>query len=230
MISIKKARGLLVTSIALSSIGLLSGCAWLHMDSVSDTVDYRGNSGSIANLELPPGLTSPIYDPTYTIARPVSAADLPPPTQAAMAANAAGPNAVMMPKANGLSSSLSALKDGNPVLAVSGRYDQVWAKTGQALSRIGMSISSQQYDTGTYTVVSSTAADQEKNKNVISRFMSYLSFKIVDGKEVTGTSYRFIVGDRGEQSLIVVADSTGKPVKAEEASALLNQLKAELAQ
>ena len=65
---------------------------------------------------------------------------------------------------------------------------------------------------------------------MISRFMSYLSFKIVDGKETKGPSYRFIIGDRGEQSLIVVSDEAGKPVKAEEASALLTRLKAELAQ
>lgn len=225
MISSKRARSTLVITFAFSSAVLVSGCSWLKIDSITDTVNYRGNSGSIANLEIPPGLSAPAFDSTYTIQRPVSAADVPPPTQAAIAAGQSG---VIMPTSTGLSSSLSSLKDGNPVLAVAGRYDQVWAKTGQALGRMGLTIASQQYDQGTYAVTAANAVAEDKN--VISRFMSYLSFKIVDGKETKGPSYRFIIGDRGEQSLIVVSDEAGKPVKAEEASALLTRLKAELAQ
>lgn len=224
MISSKKTRGVCFAIVTFSSTALLAGCSWFRVDAVGDTVNYRGNSGSIANLELPPGLTTPIYDPTYTIANPVSAADVPPPTQAAIAANAAGQSA----SSTGLNSALSSLKDGNPVLAVAGRYDQVWAKTGQALGRMGLIIASQQYEQGTYAVTATNAA--EEDKNVINRLMSYLSFKIVNGKESKGPSYRFIIGDRGEQSLIVVSDEAGKPVKAEEASALLTRLKAELAQ
>ncbi len=230
MISNKKTRSILIASAAFSSVFLLSGCSWLKIDSITDTVNYRGNSGSIANLEVPPGLTTPIYDPTYTIAKPVSAADVPPPTQAAIAANTSG-NMVMVPASGGLNSSLSTLKDGNPVLVVDGRYDQVWAKTGQILSRMGFVVSGQQYEQGIYTVSSSESADQEKDKNVISRFMSYLSFKIVDGKKVSNTtSYRFIIAERGEQSLVVVSDEAGAPVKVEQASLLLARLKAELAQ
>lgn len=225
MISSKRARSTLVIAFAVSSAVLVSGCAWLKIDSITDTVNYRGNSSSIANLEIPPGLTAPAFDSTYTIQRPVSASDVPPPTQAAMAAGQTG---VVMPIGTGLNSTLSQLKDGNPVLAVAGRYDQVWAKTGQALGRMGLTLVSQQYEQGIYTVTAANAV--EEDKNVISRFMSYLSFKIVDGKETKGPSYRFIIGDRGEQSLIVVSDETGKPVKAEEANALLTRLKAELAQ
>lgn len=225
MISSKKTRGVCFAIVTFSSTALLAGCSWFRVDAVGDTVNYRGNSGSIANLELPPGLTTPIYDPTYTIAHPVSAADVPPPTQAAIAAGQSGR---VMPNSTGLNSALSSLKDGNPVLAVAGSYDQVWAKTGQALGGMGLTIASQQYEQGTYTVTATNAA--EEDKNVISRLMSYLSFKIVNGKESKGPSYRFIIGDRGEQSLIVVSDEAGKPVKAEEANALLTRLKAELAQ
>lgn len=225
MISSKKTRGIYFAIVTFSSMSLLAGCSWFRIDAVSDTVNYRGNSGSIASLEVPPGLTTPIYDPTYTIARPVSAADVPPPIQAA------GQSTVVVPTGVGLNSSLSSLKDGNPVLAVGGRYDQVWAKTGQALARMGLVVASQQYEQGIYTVsVSDDTAEQEKNRNVISRFMSYLSFKIVDGKPVTAKTYRFIIGDRGEQSLIVVGDAAGAPVKPDEASALLSRLKTELAQ
>lgn len=230
MISNKRVSSTLVVSLAFSSAFLVSGCAWFKVDSVTDTVNYRGNSGSIANLEVPPGLTTPNYDPTYTIQRPVSASDVPPPTQASIAANSAGQNPAASITGQGLSSALSSLKDGNPVLAVAGGYDQVWAKTGQALTRMGLTVSNQQYEQGVYTVTSSDSAEQEKSKNVVSRFMSYLSFKVVDGKEVTSTTYRFVVGDRGEQSLIVVSDVAGQPVKAETASLLLNRLKAELAQ
>ncbi|WP_298612757.1 outer membrane protein assembly factor BamC [uncultured Thiothrix sp.] len=226
MISSKRARSTLVIAFAFSSAVLVSGCSWLKIDSITDTVNYRGNSGSIANLEIPPGLSAPAFDSTYTIQRPVSAADVAPPTQAAIVAGQSG---VVMPNSAGLNASLSSLKDGNPVLAVAGRYDQVWAKTGQALGRMGLTVANQQYEQGIYTVTA-TNAEEEKDKNVISRFMSYLSFKIVDGKETKGTSYRFIIGDRGVQSLIVVSDEAGKPVKAEEASALLTRLKAELAQ
>ncbi|TXH67380.1 MAG: outer membrane protein assembly factor BamC [Thiothrix sp.] len=225
MISSKRARSTLVIAFAVSSAVLVSGCAWLKIDSITDTVNYRGNSSSIANLEIPPGLTAPAFDSTYTIQRPVSASDVPPPTQAAMAAGQTG---VVMPLGTGLNSTLSQLKDGNPVLAVAGRYDQVWAKTGQALGRMGLTLASQQYEQGIYTVTAANSV--EEDKNVISRFMSYLSFKIVDGQETKGPSYRFIIGDRGEQSLIVVSDEAGKPVKAEEANALLTRLKAELAQ
>ena len=231
MISNTKARSTLVASVAFSSIFVLSGCSWLRIDSITDTVNYRSNSGSIANLEVPPGLSAPIYDPTYTIAKPVSAADVPPPTQAAIAANAAGQSAIAMPATAGLNSSLSTLKDGNPVLVVDGRYDQVWAKTGQVLSRLGFAVAGQQYEQGIYTVSSTDNAEQDKNKNVISQFMSYLSFKIVDGKKVGNTTtYRFIIAERGEQSLVVVGDETGAPVKPEQASLLLTRLKAELAQ
>lgn len=225
MISNKKARGTLVVSVAFSSVLLLSGCSWLRIDAISDSVNYRSNSNSIASLEVPPGLTTPIYDPTYTIERPVSAADIPPSTQ-----TVGQTPTVAMPTGGGLSSTLSSLKDGNSVLAVDGRYDQVWAKTGLALGRMGLVVAKQQYEQGIYTVSSSDNAEQEKNKNVISRFMSYLSFKIVDGKPLTAKTYRFIVGDRGEQSLIVVSDAAGAPLKTDEANPLLTRLKVELAQ
>lgn len=225
MISSKRARSTLVVAFAFSSAVLVSGCSWLKIDSVTDTVNYRGNSGSIANLEIPPGLTAPVFDSTYTIQRPVAASEVPPPTQAAINAGQSG---VSMPTGTGFSSVLSRLKDGNPVLAVVGGYDQVWSKTGQSLGRMGLTITSQQYEQGIYAVAVANAVEEEKG--VISRLMSYLSFKILDDDETKGASYRFIIGDRGEQSLIVVSDETGKPVKADEASALLSRLKAELAQ
>ncbi len=225
MISSKRARSTLVIAFAFSSAVWVSGCSWLKIDSITDTVNYRGNSASIANLEIPPGLTAPAFDSTYMIQRPVSASDVPPPTQAAIVAGQSGGGASAK---TGLNSALSSLKDGHPALAVAGRYDQVWAKTGQALERMGLTSTSQQYEQGIYTVVAAKAV--EEDKNVINRFMSYLSFKIVNGKEVKGTSYRFIISDQGEQSLIVVSDEAGKPVKAEEATALLTRLKAELAQ
>lgn len=227
MISSKRAGSKLVATLAFSSIMLLSGCSWLKIDTVADLVDYRGNSSSIASLEIPPGLTAPVYDPSYTIQRPVVAADVPPPNQTV---NTTGQTILAKPAVAGLNSNLANLKDGNPVLAVAGSYDQVWSKTAQALPRIGLTILSQQYEQGTYTVTSTNSAEQEKNKNVISRFMSYLSFKIIDGKEVTTTNYRFVIADRGQKSLIVVSDEAGKPAQAEEASALLARLKAELAQ
>lgn len=225
MISSKRARSTLVVAFAFSSAVLVSGCSWLKIDSVTDTVNYRGNSGSIANLEIPPGLTAPAFDSTYMIQRPVSASDVPPPTQTAIAVGQSGGN---MPMGTGLSSALSRLKDGNPVLAVVGGYDQVWSKTGQSLGRMGLTIASQQYEQGIYTVIAANTVDEDKN--VISRFMSYLNSKIGDGKATEGVRYRFIIGDRGEQSLIVVSDEAGKPVNVEEASALLSRLKAELAQ
>jgi uncharacterized lipoprotein len=226
MISNNKARSVIVASVAFSSVMLLSGCSWLKIDSITDTVNYRGNSGSIASLEVPPGLTTPNYDPTYTIQRPVSAADVPPPTQAAVTANQAP---VTVP-ANGaaLSASLSTLKDGNPALAVAGRYDQVWAKTGMALPRMGLSITSQQYDQGIYTVTSGSTVPQQ-DQGVVSRVMSFFkSFKKED--QASGALYKFIIGDRGEQSLIVVGDASGAPLNANDASSLLARLKAELAQ
>lgn len=225
MISSKRARSTLVVAFAFSSAALVSGCSWLKIDSVTDTVNYRGNSGSIANLEIPPGLTAPAFDSTYMIQQPVSASDVPPPTQTVIAVGQSGGN---MPTGTGLSSALSRLKDGNPVLAVVGGYDQVWSKTGQSLGRMGLTIASQQYEQGIYAVIAANTVDEDKN--VISRFMSYLNSKIGDGKATEGVRYRFIIGDRGEQSLIVVSDEAGKPVNVEEASALLSRLKAELAQ
>lgn len=226
MISSKKARSTSVTVFAFSSAVLVSGCSWLKIDSVTDTVNYRGNSGSIANLEIPPGLTAPAFDSTYTIQRPVSASDVPPPTQTAIAVGQSGGG--IPTGMGGLNSTLSSLKDGNPVLAVEGRYDQVWAKTGQSLGRMGLTIASQQYEQGIYTVIAANTVDEDKN--VVSRFMSYLNSKIGDGKATEGVRYRFIIGDRGEQSLIVVSDEAGKPVNVEEASALLARLKTELSQ
>lgn len=225
MISSKRARNTLVIAFAFSSAALVSGCSWLKIDSVTDTVNYRGNSGSIANLEIPPGLTAPAFDSTYTIQRPVAASDVPPPTQATIAAGQSG---VVISTGTGLSSALSRLKDGNRVLAVVGGYDQVWAKTGQSLGRMGLTITSQQYEQGIYAVTAANTV--EEDKNVISRLMSYLSFKILNNGETESSRYRFIIGDRGEQSLIVVSDAAGKPVKADEASALLSRLKVELAQ
>lgn len=225
MISSKKTRGVCFAIVTFSSTALLAGCSWFRIDAVSDTVNYRGNSGSIASLEVPPGLTTPIYDPSYTIARPVSAADVPPPTQAAVSAGASNPT-LAIPVSGGLDSALSYLKDGNPVLAVAGRYDQVWAKTGVALGRMGLAVTTQQYEQGIYAV---SAASTEPDEGVVDRVVSFIKRFGRDRDQATA-SYRFIIGDRGEQSLIVVSDASGVPVKAEVASALLSRLKVELAQ
>jgi uncharacterized lipoprotein len=56
----------------------------------------------------------------------------------------------------------------------------------------------------------------------------FKSFKKED--QASGALYKFIIGDRGEQSLIVVGDASGAPLNANDASSLLARLKAELAQ
>lgn len=225
MISSKKTRGVCFAIVTFSSTALLAGCSWFRIDAVSDTVNYRGNSGSIASLEVPPGLTTPIFDPTYTIARPVSAVDVPPPTQTAVSAGASN-QVIAMPASGGVDSALSYLKDGNPTLVVAGRYDQVWAKTGIALGRMGLAVTAQQYEQGIYAV---SAASTEPDESVVDRVVSFFK-RFGSDRDQTTTSYRFIIGDRGEQSLIVVSDASGVPVKAEVASALLSRLKVELAQ
>ena len=213
MRSCKQNVAQLFTVLALSSV--LAGCSWLRIDTVSDSVDYRGNSGSIAPLEVPPGLSSPSFDTTYTINKPVSAVEIAQTTQQATVNS--NPANISVP----LSSTLTKLKDGNPVLAVLGRYEQVWSSTGLALGRMGLSLAGQQYDQGVYTV--STKAANKEEQGVLNRLMSF--FK---GEEKSVTTYRFIIGDQGKQSLIVVSDAAGVPLKAEEATALLTQLKSAL--
>lgn len=228
MISRKKSPGVLVVPLLVSVAVVLSGCSWLskfRLDEVSDNVDYRNGSASIGKLELPPGLTAPAFDPTYTVARPLqgsaTATDAPPPAQKAAVGVAVEPAqpSVQAP-AGAMPAVLTQLKDGNPALAVQGTYDQVWVKTGTLLASSGLSVVGQQYEQGIYSVSSVV----KEEKGLVDRMLGF--FKRDDEMQAAGAVYRLVIGDGGDQSLIVVADATGAPLNKADATAILERLKA----
>ena len=56
-------------SVVLSSVLVLSGCSGLDalkVDAVGDTVDYQKSANSVRALSIPPGLSSPGFDSSYT--------------------------------------------------------------------------------------------------------------------------------------------------------------------
>lgn len=211
--------------VGLSSLMLvlalpLSGCAWLsglRVDSVSDSVDYRANSGSVRALEIPPGLSRPNFDSTYQLERVVSAdtaaIDLSKPTHAQTLMSA---DVQPVSSGSGVAAALTQLKDGNPALLVAANYEQAWAQTGAALQRMGLGINSQVYEQGIYVV---SSASVEEDSGLFKRVFSF--FRPSEQSQI----YRLVIADQGEQSLMVVGDSNGDPLPPAQASAFLQSLR-----
>ncbi|HPE62068.1 MAG TPA: outer membrane protein assembly factor BamC [Thiolinea sp.] len=63
-------KTVLYPGVVTAVVAGLSACSYLprlNLDAISDSVDYRSNSNSVASLALPPGLSSPGFDSTYTL-------------------------------------------------------------------------------------------------------------------------------------------------------------------
>ncbi|MCB1621043.1 MAG: outer membrane protein assembly factor BamC [Thiothrix sp.] len=63
-------KTVLYPGVAAAVMAGLPACSYLprlNLDAVNDSVDYRSNSNSVASLALPPGLSAPGFDSTYTL-------------------------------------------------------------------------------------------------------------------------------------------------------------------
>lgn len=200
--------------IGVVSLGLgLSACSMVsrfNTHTVTDSVDYKRNSGSVANLEVPPGLSKPTFDDTYTATKTTEVVETDLKTDikttetktlevadpAPVSTQTDSPTAAGI----GMQAAMSRLADGNPTLIVGALYEEVWPATAAVLQRLNYKIVNQQTKQGVYSVQANT-----------------------------GEVYRIILGNDGNQSLIVVGDAKGKPLNHPEAIQILESLKVEFA-
>jgi outer membrane protein assembly factor BamC len=110
---------------------------------------------------------------------------------------------------------------GKPALQISGRFSDVWLRTGVMIERIGMSIEGQQKQAGIYTVIY-RGGERKRKEGWFSRI-----FKSDKSMLKKGGEYQLHIADNGSSSLISVANKEGDPVAANVSSHILAQLKSE---
>lgn len=213
---------------------VLSGCSYfsgLKLDDVTDSVDYTTGGNTVANLAVPPGLSAPAFDDTYAVDPNGIATASALQQQAGIQVPRSAASPVVVSR---LSAGLTQLQDGNPALAVSGGYDQVWAQTGVLLGRVRLKVTAQQREQGIYTVTRVSESESQPDRGFFQKMMAGEYFEShkeaqreKDKQQGVGETYRIVIADQGSQSLIVVGDENGAPANAERAAEILGQLKAE---
>lgn len=226
----KVKRQTYIAILLLPSLTGLSACSMLdnmRVENVSDNVQYRDKSQTVANLELPPGLTKPEFNETYVLSqqntRSTQSATKPLDQQRPQPLQqTASRSAPQEPKT---AVTLTQLDDGNPALAVGAGFEQVWLQTGTVLGRLGIDIVNEQRDVGIYSItLPAEEQSQQQSGNFLRRLMQSVSR---DGTEADETVYRLIVGDVSEnKTLLLVSDDQGKPLDKTQATQILERLQA----
>jgi len=200
----------------------------MRVDNVTDNVQYRDKSETLANLEFPPGLTSPDFDDTYALSRQSmrSTENRQQPVDQRPAALQQTESSFVAQEEE-TSAVLTQIADGNPALALDAGFEQVWLQTGTALGRLGAEIVNEQRDAGIYSIAMSEAGQSEQqSSNFLRRLMQSVSR---GGDESSKTIYRIIVGDVDEKkTLLLVSDDQGKPLDKAQARQVLERLQAVL--
>ena len=119
-----------VITVVMSS--LLMGCSVFKLDTVDDTVAYRG-SKSVKALAIPPGLSTPDFDPTF----------------AASAQESSGERQVKIIKLN----------DGTNAIATNEPPLEVWKRLETVLPNLNLRIQTKDAEKATYTVLYNAGND-----------------------------------------------------------------------
>ncbi|WP_020559119.1 outer membrane protein assembly factor BamC [Thiofilum flexile] len=119
-----------VIAITLSS--LLMGCSAFKVDAVDDSVAYRGTK-SVKALAIPPGLSTPDFDPTFAVNPQESS--------------------------GGRQVKLIKLNDGNSAIATNESPLEVWKRLETLLPNLNLRIQSKDVEKATYTVLRNAGDD-----------------------------------------------------------------------
>lgn len=224
-----KSFGLLLLPVLLSN----SGCSYvsgiIDTDSMSDTVAYRTNDGTIKALAIPPGLTNPGYDDSYAL--PVAGSE-----RAAVISSEVTPDAtgqagtVSAPATPRIAVASMKLKGGEPALAMNAPYEQAWQAVGAKLTAIGLKVEKEQPKEGIFTTV--YQGNPYAERNILQELFSKIDnvTTAADAGDVLkrGRTYLVLLAQNAsEQSFAAVANAQGKPAADEVATEILNRLKTE---
>lgn len=113
-------------------VSLLAGCSSLKLDSVDDSVAYRG-SKSVKALAIPPDLTTPDFDPTF----------------------ATNPQEAT----TGQQVKIVKLADGTSAIGTTEAAGNVWKRLETLLPGIDLRIQSKDVEKATYTVLHNSGDD-----------------------------------------------------------------------
>jgi uncharacterized lipoprotein len=187
--------------------------------SVEDSIKYRSSDASIKSLSVPPGLSAPEFDESYTVGdAPVSANTN---TAQGAATERATPQVQVQ---------MSSLKTGEPMLAVNAPLDSSWPWVGGMLQRTGFKVVKQQPAQGIYTVEYQGAPGEKQSwTDKLNSMVSGVTFGDGDPNRLRiGETYLVVMsGNSAQQSFVFVADKNGKPADAALAKQVLERLKVE---
>lgn len=122
--------------------------------------------------------------------------------------------------ANGVYAQLTHI-NGQPALAITGRYAQAWRILGIALDKSSFSLENQDYNTGTYQVsYQPQSAEKQKNDSFFARLWGNKKNEHENDKP----QYLLRLADQGNYAVAIVQKVNGKQVSAKEAKTLLETI------
>lgn len=132
MMKLKPSTFQVMSGVTVLVSSLLVGCSTFKMDSVDDTVAYRG-SKAVKALAIPPGLSTPDFDPTFATS----------PQEASV----------------GKQVKIVKLSDGTSAIATTEAPMAVWTKLETILPGIDLRIKNKDIEKATYTVLHNSGDD-----------------------------------------------------------------------
>ncbi|MEZ5480272.1 MAG: outer membrane protein assembly factor BamC [Thiolinea sp.] len=219
----KRTRIVLGSTLVMALAGCSTVSSVLNVDAVDDNIDYLRARESVKALAIPPGLSVPEFDNTYTASQtPVPASN----AQIASSAAAITPNPVATTTAPArVQVAMMRLKGGEPALAVNAPYVQTWRGLGAVLNRVGLQVQKQQPLQGIYTTV--YQGSRAEQGGVLQRMLNVFSSDAKPASSLQqGATYLILVAEnKAGQSFIGVADQQGKPATEAVANEVLALLK-----
>ncbi|MEN9434193.1 MAG: hypothetical protein RLZZ422_1782 [Pseudomonadota bacterium] len=178
-------------------VSLLAGCSAFKLDSVDDTVAYRG-SKSVKALAIPPGLSTPDFDPTFA----------PTPQETSV----------------GRQVKLIKLSDGTSAIATTEPAGEVWKRLETLLPGVDLRIQSKDVEKASYTVLHNAGDDTFiPRKGWLNRALGLEKENTVQEDDQV---YSVKVAQKDNVTFVGIFPE--KNAKAATAEKLMNQLKLDL--